>query len=63
MSVTGLRSARKGFQLPILALFSGGLIIVALVLFLLELSRFAQGIDVLRTDVTVGGVPVNLSLA
>ncbi len=58
MALTGLRGARKGFHLPILALFSAGLLIVALVLFLLELSRFAQGIDVLRTDVTVGGVPV-----
>jgi beta-lactamase class A len=58
MTVTGLRAGRRGFHLPILALFSAGLIIVALVLFVMNLSRFAQGMDVLRTDITVGGVPV-----
>src|SRR5689334_8447037 len=58
MGLTGLRGARRGFHFPVVALFSAGLLIVAVVLFLLELSRFAQGIDVLRTDVTVGGVPV-----
>ncbi|MEP7284613.1 MAG: serine hydrolase [Chloroflexota bacterium] len=58
MTVTGLGTSRKGFRLPILPIISGGLLLVALIVFALELSRFALGRDVLQTDITVAGVPV-----
>src|SRR6266852_1111589 len=58
MSVTGLGTARKGhFRLPILPLLSAGMVLAALVLFMSELARFAQGRDILP-DITVAGVPV-----
>ncbi|MCC7450377.1 MAG: serine hydrolase [Anaerolineae bacterium] len=59
MTVTGLGTARKGgVRLPILALFSGGFVLAALVLFALELSRFSMGRDYLQTDITVADIPV-----
>ncbi len=58
MTVTGLGTARKAARLPVLALLSGGMILAALILFGVELSRFAQSRDLLQTDITVAGVPV-----
>ena len=59
MTVTGLGTARKGgIRLPILALFSGGFVLAALILFALELSRFSMGRDFLQTDITVADIPV-----
>jgi beta-lactamase class A len=58
MTVTGLGTARKATRLPVLALFSGGMVLAALILFGVELSRFAQSRDLLQTDITVAGVPV-----
>lgn len=58
MTVTGLGTRQRQFRLPLLALLSGGLLIAALVMFAIELTRFAQGRDRLQTDITVGGVPV-----
>src|SRR5437762_9972828 len=58
MTVTGLGTARKSTRLPVLALFSGGMVLAALILFGVELSRFAASRDLLQTDITVAGVPV-----
>jgi beta-lactamase class A len=58
MTVTGLGTARKAARLPVLALLSGGMVMAALILIGVELSRFAQGRDLLQTDITVAGVPV-----
>src|SRR5215467_8926970 len=58
MSVTGLGTARKGNRLPVLPLLSAGLLLSSLVLFAVELGRFAQGRDLIQTDITVAGVPV-----
>src|SRR5258706_656364 len=58
MTVSGLGTSRKSLRLPTLAIFSAGMILVALILFTLELAQFAQGRDFLQTDITVAGVPV-----
>src|SRR5215813_2806331 len=58
MTVSGLGTSRKSFRLPILALVSAGLLLAALILFAIELARFAQTRDILQTDITVAGVPV-----
>jgi beta-lactamase class A len=58
MTISGLGTSRRGFQIPVLAIFSSGIVMVALVLFAMELARFAQGRDLLQTDITVAGVPV-----
>lgn len=58
MTVTGLGTKRSGRRVPILALLSGGMLLAALIMLALELSRFAQGRDRLQTDITVAGVPV-----
>ena len=58
MTVTGLGTNRRTSRVPFLALVSGGLLLAALIMFGLELTRFAQGRDRLQTDITVAGVPV-----
>src|SRR5579859_6147031 len=58
MTVRGLGTRRQRRQLPILALFSGGLLLAALSLSGIQLVRFGATRDLLQTDVTVGGVPV-----
>ncbi len=58
MTVGGLGASRKGFRIPLLPLFSGGLVLAALILFANELIHFAQGRDFFQTDVTVAGIPV-----
>ncbi|HLY25219.1 MAG TPA: serine hydrolase [Aggregatilineales bacterium] len=58
MLANGFGRARRRSGLPILALFSGVLLLAALVAFALELSRFASNRDLLQVDITVAGVPV-----
>src|SRR5689334_16996599 len=58
MTISGLGTSRKSIQLPILAIFSSGIVLVALVLFAIQLAQFAQGRDLLQTDISVAGVPV-----
>ena len=59
MSVTGLGSRRQVVRLPVLGIFSGLMLIAALVLFALELVRFEESRERLQTDITVAGVPVS----
>lgn len=56
--LTGLGTKKRGRRLPILPIFSWLFILIAIGLFSLELVRFSQQIDVLSSDVTVGGVSV-----
>jgi beta-lactamase class A len=58
MSVTGLGTNKRRFRLPVLPLISGGLLLVALAMLALELTRFAQTRDRLQTDISVAGVTV-----
>lgn len=58
MSVTGLGTTRKGSRLPVLPILSAGFLIASLILFAVELGRFAQGRDLIQTDISVAGVPV-----
>ncbi len=58
MAVTGLGTRKKRARLPLLAMLSGGMLLASLVMFALELVRFAQSRDRLQTDITVAGVPV-----
>ena len=57
MSVTGLGTTRKGSRLPVLPILSAGFLIASLILFAVELGRFAQGRDLIQTDISVAGVP------
>lgn len=57
-TLTGLGTRRETRRLPFLALISGGLLLSALILLAVELSRFSSQAGVLQTDVTVAGVPV-----
>ncbi len=58
MSVKGMGTRREGRQMPWLALVSGGLLLAALVLLAVELSRYTSSAVLLQADVTVGGIPV-----
>lgn len=59
MSVTGMGTRQKTVRLPVLGLVSAGLLLATIVLFAIELTRFAQNRDLLQTDISVAGVPVS----
>ena len=58
MSVTGLGTGRRRIRLPLLELFSAGLLLLALLVFVGELIGFSQKRDHLPADVTAAGLPV-----
>jgi beta-lactamase class A len=58
MTVVGLNASRRGTRLPILPILSAFMVLGAMIVFALELARFAQTRDRLPTDITVAGVPV-----
>ena len=59
MAVGGLGTRRKqGRRFPWLELISGGLLALALFLFVMELVGFSLEQDRLQADITVAGIPV-----
>ncbi len=58
MTVGGLGVSRRRARRPWLELISAGLLLAALLLFVVELIRFSQERDRLQADITVAGIPV-----
>jgi len=58
MTMTGLGTRKRRARLPILTILPSAMLLVALVMFAMELVQFAQSRDRLQTDITVAGVPV-----
>lgn len=58
MSVIGLKAPRRRVRLPLLELISAGMLLAALLLFVVELVDFSQQRDALRSDITVAQIPV-----
>ena len=62
MPIQGLNTRRRGVGLPILPLFSGGVLLAALILFVIQLGKFAQGHNLIQTDITVANIPMPTGL-
>jgi beta-lactamase class A len=58
MGIGGLGATRRRVRMPWLELLSAGLLLVALLLFVLELVSFSRERDRLQADITVAGIPV-----
>ena len=58
MAYGHLREDRRRMHLPLLEIFSGVLLLAAIVLAMIELARYSATKDTLQTDLTIAGLQV-----